>query len=89
MGEQSDYLVNKQIERHMSVDGLIDDYTLFEYENRKTTHVWITANGDVLYYHQLTESHARNILRQVEGRGGIPDPELLKRIKYFDGQVLF
>jgi len=84
MGDQADYLVNKQIERYMSIDGLLDEYDLFKFENPEKIYVWITAEGEELYYHQIEEQHARNILRQVLARGGEPAPPLLERIKYFD-----
>ena len=84
MGDQADYLIDKEIEKHMSVNGLIDDYDLFNYSERETTNVWITASGDLLYYYQIEEQHARNILKQLQNSDRFIAPELLKRIKYFD-----
>jgi len=87
MGDQADFLVDKIINEHMSVGGLIDDLDWFNPKEKPhfgTKYIWITADGDELYYHQIGEQHARNILRQVLARGDEPAPPLLERIKYFD-----
>jgi len=87
MGEQADFIIDRIIERHMSVNGLVDrDYNRTEFN---TVNVWITSNDEMLYYHQIGERHARNILAQVKRLGNTPAPELLDRIAYFDSKVLF
>jgi len=84
MGDYADYLVEKEIEKHMSFGGMITDYDLFNFNHPEKKHVWITAEGEELYYHQIGEQHARNILKQVLARGDEPAPPLLERIAYFD-----
>lgn len=91
MGEQADYIIDREIERHLTVNGLAQDnfisdlkYKMKAMEEFVECDFWTTGNGDMIYYHQLEEQHARNILRQIEKLGHVPNPKLLKRIKYFD-----
>jgi len=87
MGEQADYIIERMIERYSNVNELVDrDYNRTDFN---TTNVWITADDEMLYYHQIGEKHARNILAQVKRLGNKPAPELLDRIAYFDSKVLF
>ena len=91
MGEQADYIIDREIERHLTVNGAIEDSFIFDLKHKMRDmqefldcDFWTTGNGDMIYYHQLEESHARNILRQIKKLNRVPNPKLLDRIKYFD-----
>ena len=89
MGDQADYIIDRMIDKHISVNGLVDMGDYVAMQEVEFGNYWTTTQGVKIPYNELGKNHARNILAQILRRNGIPNPLLLKRIAQFEREVLF